>query len=355
VSRPDTPSAIPAGYTNDRQVVETSPGRKRGLVVGLAILAVTIIIVVIAIVVPSARPNANGSGGSPTSTTGSGHRYTVAMITYEAPGDTFWDKVRNGAAAAATQHGIDLKYSNSPDPNSQATLVQNASDSKVDAMAVSLPGSSAVTAAVKRAADAGTPAVALVGGLDQYRQAGAQAYFGIDDELAGQAIGQRITSEHGKEVVCVIPAQGVVALESRCAGVKKGFPNTKNLQVDGADAAAVAQTITAYLQTYPSVSHIVTLIPPTAVSAVSAKRAAGSTVAITAFGLNMDVGNAIQDGDIDFSYDQMPYEQGYQAVTALWDHLANDVALNSIQFSGPSFVDKSNIAQVLPGIANNTR
>jgi len=127
------------------------------------------------------------------------------------------------------------------------------------------------------------------------------------------------------------------------------------LQVNGTDAASVSQTIAAYLQTYPSVSHVVTLVPSTAVSAVSAKRSSGSATAITAFGLSTDVGNAIQDGDIDFAFDQMPYEQGYEAITALWNHLANGATLGSTQFSGPSFVDKSNIAQVLPGIANNTR
>ena len=35
-------------------------------------------------------------------------------------------------------HGIDLKYSNDPDAAKQATLIQNAIDSKVDGIATTL-------------------------------------------------------------------------------------------------------------------------------------------------------------------------------------------------------------------------
>ena len=52
---------------------------------------------------------AGGSGDAPAvESTG----LTIAMITHEAPGDTFWDKIRAGAEAAAERHGVDLRYSN---------------------------------------------------------------------------------------------------------------------------------------------------------------------------------------------------------------------------------------------------
>ena len=41
-------------------------------------------------------------------------RATVALITHQAPGDTFWDLVRRGAEAAATKDDIDLQYSRRP-------------------------------------------------------------------------------------------------------------------------------------------------------------------------------------------------------------------------------------------------
>ena len=53
------------------------------------------------------------------------------MITHEQAGDTFWDKIRAGAQDAAKAHGITLNYSNNENGPEQATLVQNAIDSKV--------------------------------------------------------------------------------------------------------------------------------------------------------------------------------------------------------------------------------
>ena len=42
-------------------------------------------------------------------------RVTVAMITHEVPGDSFWDLIRKGAQAAADKDNIELRYSNDPE------------------------------------------------------------------------------------------------------------------------------------------------------------------------------------------------------------------------------------------------
>src|SRR3954470_19208061 len=53
-------------------------------------------------------------------------RVTVAMITHEVPGDSFWDLIRKGAQAAADKDNIELRYSNDPEAPNQANLVQTA-------------------------------------------------------------------------------------------------------------------------------------------------------------------------------------------------------------------------------------
>src|SRR5882757_7211000 len=192
-----------------------------------------------------AQPQAGGSaaGGATTA-----QHYTIAMVTHEQAGDTFWDKIRAGAQDAAKNLNVDLKYSNNENGPEQATLVQNAIDSKVDGLAVTLSNADAVIPVAKKAADAGIPVVVFNQGFDQYKQAGAKMYFGSDEDLAGQSIGQRITSDNGGKALCVIQAQGSVALETRCAGVKKTFANTENLYVNGADKPAEQASIGAKLQ-----------------------------------------------------------------------------------------------------------
>jgi hypothetical protein len=51
-----------------------------------------------------------------------GTRYTIAMITHEQPGTTFWDRVRAGVEQAAKNDNVELKYSNDPQQANQATL-----------------------------------------------------------------------------------------------------------------------------------------------------------------------------------------------------------------------------------------
>ena len=279
------------------------------------------------------------------------------MITHEQAGDTFWDKIRAGAETSAKQHGIDLKYSNNEQGPEQATLVQNAIDSKVDGIAVTLSSADAVVPVSQKAAEAGIPVVAFNQGLDQYKDASAKMYFGSDELLAGQTIGQKITEAGGGKTLCVIQAQGSVALETRCQGVKEGFANTENLQVNGADLPSVQQTIGAKLTEDPSITHVVTLGAPIALAAIQAQGDTGQTKKMITFDLNQDAAKAIQEGKIEFSIDQQPYVQGYMAVDSLWLALTNgnDIGGGKPVLTGPSFVDKANIDQILPYTANNTR
>jgi simple sugar transport system substrate-binding protein len=305
-----------------------------------------------------AQSQSGSSGGGGGSAVTGGKNLTIAMITHEQAGDTFWDKIRAGAQDAAKAHGIDLKYSNNENGPEQATLVQNAIDSKVDGIAVTLSNASAVVPVAKKAADAGIPVVAFNQGLDQYKDAGAKMYFGSDEDLAGQTVGQRLTTEHGGgKTLCIIQAQGSVALETRCAGVKKTYPNTENLQVNGADLPSVQQTIQSKLAQDPAITNIVTLGAPIALAALQAEQASNSKATIATFDLNQDAAKAIQDGKIDFSVDQQPYVQGYMAVLMLWMNITNgnDLGGGKPVLTGPSIVDKTNIAQILPYTANNKR
>jgi simple sugar transport system substrate-binding protein len=303
------------------------------------------------------QPASGGGGGGGEVQTG-GKQLTIAMITHEQEGDTFWDKIRAGAEASAKEHGITLKYSANQQGPDQATLVQNAIDSKVDGIAVTLSSASAVVPVSKKAADAGIPVVAFNQGLDDYKAAGAKMYFGSDELLAGQTIGQKITQEGGGgKTLCVIQAQGSVALQTRCQGVKSGFGNTEDLQVNGADLPSVQQTIGAKLAQDSTITHVVTLGAPIALAALQGAADSGKTPKVITFDLNQDAAKAIKDGKIEFSVDQQPFVQGYLAVDSLWLNLTNgnDIGGGKPVLTGPSIVDKSNIDQILPYTANNTR
>jgi simple sugar transport system substrate-binding protein len=295
----------------------------------------------------------SGGGGNAAGSSG----YTIAMITHETPGDTFWDKIKSGAQQAAKDTGVTLKYSNDPDASKQAVLIQNAVDSKVNGIASTLVTPKALAGAVKSATDAKIPVVGFNSGIDQYQNLGALMYFGSDETLAGTTAGKRIAAEGAKHPLCVIQQAGSVALEARCAGVKSAVPGTENIQVNGADDAAVTSTLQAKLSQDKSIDYIVTLGAPQAIDSIKALDSAGSDAKLLTFDLNQEAAKAIQDGKIQFSIDQQPYVQGYMAVTSLYLYLknGNDIGGGKAVLTGPSFVDKTNIDKILPFTKNNTR
>ena len=297
--------------------------------------------------------NQGGGGGGG----GGGEEFTIAMVTHEAPGDTFWDKIRNGAEAAAENHGITLNYSNNQDAGEQSTLVQNAIDQGVDGIATTLPTPDAIGPNVQKAVDGDIPVVAFNAGINDYSDYGVTMYFGSDEDLAGQTVGTKLSQESPGKTICVIQEQGQVQLEARCAGVKKTNPESEVLYVNGRDLPSVQQTIGAKLQQDTSVANVVALGADIALAAQKAKADAGSEAAIATFDLNADVAEQIESGGILFSVDQQPYVQGYMAVTSLWLNLTNgnDIGGGGPVLTGPSLVDESNIDTIVEYARNNTR
>jgi simple sugar transport system substrate-binding protein len=299
----------------------------------------------------SAAP-ASGSAAAAAADSG----FTIAMITHETPGDTYWDIIKSGAKQAAAQHGIDLKYSSDPDFTKQATLVQNAIDSKVDGIAMTAAGPEALKDVVAKANEAGIPVVMFDSGIDDYQKLGAMMYFGSDEYVAGQALGKKISEAGGKNALCVIHQEGSVALEARCKGVGEGVKST-NMQVNGTDDASVKASVTAKLQQDPTIDYVVTMGAPLALVALDAVNTAGSSAKIATFDLNLDAAKAIKDGKIAMAVDAQPYVQGYESVDSLWRYLTNgnDIGGGKAVLTGPSIVDSSNIERILPYAENGTR
>jgi simple sugar transport system substrate-binding protein len=294
----------------------------------------------------------SGSGGG-----GGDSGYTFAMITHETPGDTFWDRIKAGAQQAAKDTGSTLKYSSDPTASNQATLIQNAIDSKVDGIATTLVTPDALIPTVKKAIAAGIPVDSFNSGLNFYQQAGSLVHFAADERLGGQGAGKKAAADGATKILCTIQQTGSVALEDRCAGVKDSFPNTENLQVNGADDAAVTSAIQAKLQQDKSINWIITLGAAQGLDAVKATQGAGSNAKIGTFDTNPDAAQAVSDGKIQFFIDQQPYLQGYLSITQLYLYKKNGNIMGGGKavLTGPSFVDKSNIATILPYVKANTR
>jgi simple sugar transport system substrate-binding protein len=284
---------------------------------------------------------------------------TVALVTHQAPGDTFWDIVRKGAETAAAKDNVKLVYSADPNAGSQANLVQNAIDQKVDGIAVTLAKPDALKDVIGKAKAAGIPVVGLNSGLSDWKDLGLMEFFGQDESVAGEAFGKKLNEVGAKNAVCVVHEQGNVGLTQRCDGVKKTFGGkTQILNVNGTDMPSVKSTITAKLKQDSSIDYVVTLGAPFAPTAVQSVGDAGSKAKVATFDLNKELTKAIQGGDIQFAVDQQPYLQGYLAIDGLWLYKNNGNYSGGGEqpvLTGPAFVDESNVDAVSEFAAKGTR
>jgi simple sugar transport system substrate-binding protein len=332
--------------------------RSRKPVIGAALIAL------LALVLAACSSTGGKKAAEQGTAVSAGHantpHYTFAMITHAAPGDTFWDIIRKGALAAAAKDNVTLKYSNNDDPTQQATLIQDAINSKVDGIAVTDPNPQAICPTIKKAVSAGIPVVMFNAGVNNWQQCGGMEYFGQDETIAGVAAGKRLAQAGAKHVLCVLQAQGQVQLEARCAGVKQGLGSEgtmTKLYVNGTDNSAMQSTMTAKLTQDKSIDAVITLGAPVALVAIQSIQSANSSAKLYTFDTNAAEIAKIKSGAVQWAVDQQPYLQGYESIDSLWLFKTNANVLGGGQtvLTGPSFIDKTNINQVAAFAERGTR
>jgi simple sugar transport system substrate-binding protein len=307
---------------------------------------------ILAVLMIAVAACSGGERGAPTTTPGPQNgapRAKVALITHQAPGDTFWDLVRRGAEAAAARGDVELQYSHDPDAAAQANLVRSAVSGKVAGIAVTLAAPAVMAPAVQTAVAAGIPVVAVNSGIADWKALGVMEYIGQDETIAGRAAGERFTQVGAQNALCVIHEPGHVALEARCDGLATGFAGeTQKLYVDGIDKATVKRGVMAKLQQDFGIDRVLTLGAPMALAALEAVAEANSYARVATFDTNAGVVDAIKNGMIEWAVDQQPFLQGYLAVDSLWLYFTNKNVIGGGQpiLTGPSFVDETNIHSV---------
>ncbi|WP_088288194.1 substrate-binding domain-containing protein [Kineosporia sp. A_224] len=303
--------------------------------------------------------DSSSAAAAPAAGAAAGPKKTIAMITHAAPGDTFWDRIRKGADAAAAKNNYEVQYSSDPDATKQAQLIQAAIDKKVDGIAVTDPNTPALGDVIKKAIAAGIPVSMFNAGGPDALGLGAIGYFGQGEKDAGIAVGAKAKADGATNIICVNQTQGQQQLVDRCDGVTEGAAGAKvkMIYVNGTDDSAVTTTIQATLTQDKTVDYVVTLGAPIALDAVKAVKAASSSAKIGTFDTNEQLVAAIKDKSVQFAVDQQPYMQGYLSVDSIWWYTTNGNTLGGGQnvATGPAFIDQSNIAAVEKFAANGTR
>jgi simple sugar transport system substrate-binding protein len=241
-------------------------------------------------------------------------------------------------------------------------LIDAAVAAHPDGLVVSIPDANALGTSIKNAVAAGIPVISINSGSDVAKSLGVLVHVGQTEEQAGLGGGQRMAAAGAKNALCVNQEVGNAALELRCKGFTEGMTaaggKVKEIGVDLNNPTQTQQTIEAALQADPTIDSILTLGPTGATPAIKALQDLNKLgqVKLATFDLSSDVLNAIKAGQMLFAIDQQQYEQGYLPIVLLTLYRTNlNTIANDVLLTGPGFVDKDNVDQVIKLTAQGTR
>jgi simple sugar transport system substrate-binding protein len=288
------------------------------------------------------------------------------VITHGQASDPFWSVVKKGVDQAAHDMCVSAIYespaSSTFDVVAMAHLIDTAVAAHPDGLVVSIPDPKGLGPSIKAAVAAGIPVISINSGSDAAKSLGVLVHIGQTEEQAGIGGGERMGASGVKHALCVNQEVGNVALELRCKGFKEGLAETggsiQEIGVNLSNPTQTQQTIEAAVQHNPTIDGIMTLGPTGASPAIKALQDLNKLgqIKLATFDLSSDVLNAIKNGQMLFAIDQQQYEQGYLPIVLLTLYKTNlNTIANDVLLTGPGFVTKENVDQVIQLTAQGTR
>jgi simple sugar transport system substrate-binding protein len=286
--------------------------------------------------------------------------FKICVYTH-GDGGTFWSVAQAGAVQAGKDLGVTVDYQGSTnDSAKQAQTIEAGIAAGCDAIAASAPDPSAIQDAMLAAAAAGLPLVTMNSGSDIFKTLGAFTHVGQDEIVAGREAGLRFKALGVKKILCPIQEAANIGLQDRCKGAQETHGNVVNFNLDGglADLTASSAKIKAELEAKGDYDAVFALNADIAAKAVlPAATDLGLDLVIGTVDMSADALNAIKDGTMSFAIDQQQYAQGYMSVVLLYLNLTNGHTLGGglPMYTGPGFVDATNVEKVIALVAAGTR
>jgi simple sugar transport system substrate-binding protein len=281
---------------------------------------------------------------------------TFYVVSHGGPADPFWGVVMTGVEDAGKALGVNAIYQG-PEKYSIEELVSMldaAIAAEPDGIAVTITDPSAVEEPLLRAIDAGIPVIAI--NVADPRPAGEAIpymfYIGANEYLGGKQSGERmLAAGTPTRAVCGNQEMGHVGLEARCRGFMEvmeaaGVPS-EEIDITN-DPTTALEVFRSYFTKNPDTDAVLTLGPLGTIPAVQFFEEEGlaGKVMHGTFDLGPETLDAIRAGTTMFAIDQQQYLQGYMSV--MWLYLKAKFSLQPANdiFTGPGFVDASNVEMI---------
>jgi simple sugar transport system substrate-binding protein len=305
------------------------------------------------------RASAPRGAGAAAGIFGINKRYHFTFVNH-ATTNTFFTPAKNGAADACKLLGCSYEWTGSQTSNvsEMVNAINSAVAQRTNGIATTLIDPTAFNPPVSRALSAGIPVVAYnsdVAGNSRL------AYIGLDNNLSGQIMGQRIASlVPSGDVTLFIATPGDVNLQPRIDGALatlKSYPSIAPHTVPtGAAQPQELPFIKSYMSSRPTYRGFFAVDGgSTAATAQAIQQAGLAAKGVKGGGYDLipPTEQLIAAGHIQFTIDQQPYLQGFLPILQLYLYKASQKLIGVADIAtGPKFVDQTSVE---PYVTTKTR
>jgi simple sugar transport system substrate-binding protein len=303
--------------------------------------------------------SASSSGGS-EEVFGKHPKYKFVVVNHVTT-NPFFVPTQYGIADACKLLGCSYTWtgSESSNVNQMINALNSAVSSGADGIAVALIDLHAFNAPVEAALKAGIPVVAYNADAPTNKRL---SYIGQDLHLAGEKMGQRIVAAvKSGDVALFIATPGSANLQPRIEGAEaaikaSGAPISIHTVATGAAVPGELSTIEAYWVGHTSTKGMYAVDGGSTESLARVMQKLGlpaKGVKAGGFDLTEGTQKLLKEGNIEFTIDQQPYQQGFLPILQLFFWTVSG------SLSGPAEVDTGlkflNKETVAPYVESKTR
>lgn len=286
-------------------------------------------------------------GDSESKATG---KYKIVVIA-KSNNSEFWQTVNSGAEDAAKEEGVNVTFQARPEETDiagQVSIVEDAINQKVDAIVLAPSDVDALVSVVEKADNAGIPVITIDSKLNSDIP---KSHVATNNEVAAAIAAENLAKaigEKGKVAIVsfVAGASTAVAREQGFLDKIKEYPGIEIINTFYSDADRnKAMTITQdILTSTPDIKGIFGTNEPSAVGVSLAVEQAGvkDKVTVVGFDSSEDKIYAIQNGSMEGTVVQNPYNMGYQGVKQAVKVIKGEDVEKLID-TGVTYVNKDNL------------
>ncbi|MGH2855019.1 MAG: sugar ABC transporter substrate-binding protein [Solirubrobacteraceae bacterium] len=296
--------------------------------------------------------SASSSGGSSSAVFGSHPEYKFVFVNHVTT-NPFFTPTQYGIADACKLLGCSYEWTGSETSNvtQMINALNTAVASKADGIAVALIDLHAFNAPVEAALKAGIPVVAYNADAPTNPRL---SYIGQDLKLAGEKMGIRIAAAVGSgDVALFIATPGSANLQPRIEGAERaikasGKPITIHTVATGAAVPGELSTIEAYWVGHPTTKGMYAVDGGSTESLAKVMQKFGlpaKGVKAGGFDLTENTQKLLKEGNIEFTIDQQPYQQGFiPALQLFFWHVSGTLSGITETDTGLKFLTKETVA-----------